>query len=74
LEIKDFEIIISKLPLGYRTVLNLFFVEGFTHQEIAKSLEISPGTSKSQLAKAKKKLSENINEYFDSESLLAYAK
>ena len=74
LEIEDFEIIISKLPLGYRTVLNLFFVEGFTHQEIAKSLEISPGTSKSQLAKAKKKLSENINEYFDSESLLAYAK
>ncbi len=74
LEVEDFEIIISKLPLGYRTVLNLFFVEGFTHQEIAKNLEISTGTSKSQLAKAKKKLRENINEYFDSESLLAYAK
>lgn len=74
LEVEDFEIIISKLPLGYRTVLNLFFVEGFTHQEIAKNLEISTGTSKSQLAKAKKKLRENINDYFDSESLLAYAK
>ena len=70
----DFEIIISKLPLGYRTVLNLYFVEGYTHDEIAKSLDITTGTSKSQLAKAKKKLRGNISDYFDRESLLAYAK
>jgi len=74
LDINDFEIIISKLPLGYRTVLNLFFVEGFTHEEIAQNLEISVGTSKSQLSKAKRKLKTNINEYFDQESLMVYAK
>lgn len=74
LDINDFEIIISKLPLGYRTILNLFFVEGFTHEEIALNLEISVGTSKSQLSKAKRKLKTNINEYFDQESLIAYAK
>jgi len=74
LDVNDFEIIISKLPLGYRTVLNLFFVEGYTHDEIAKSLEITTGTSKSQLAKAKRKLRNNIDDYFDKESLLAYAK
>ena len=74
LDVNDFEVIISKLPLGYRTVLNLYFVEGYTHEEIAKSLEISTGTSKSQLAKAKRKLKNNINDYFDRESLLAYAK
>ncbi len=74
LDTNDFELIISKLPLGYRTVLNLYFVEGYTHEEIATSLEISVGTSKSQLSKAKQKLKENIDEYFDEESLLAYAR
>lgn len=74
LDVNDFEIIISKLPLGYRTVLNLYFVEGYTHEEIAKSLGITTGTSKSQLAKAKRKLRNNIDEYFDKESLLAYAR
>lgn len=74
LDVSDFEMIISKLPLGYRTVLNLYFVEGFTHDEIAASLEITTGTSKSQLAKAKRKLKENITDYFDEESLLTYAR
>ena len=74
LDTSDFEMIISKLPLGYRTILNLFFVEGYTHEEIAQNLEISIGTSKSQLSKAKQKLKTNIKDYFDQESLLAYAK
>ena len=74
LGVSDFEIIIGRLPLGYRTVLNLYFVEGYTHEEIANSLEISIGTSKSQLAKAKRKLKENITDYFDEESLLEYAR
>ena len=74
LNTSDFEMIISKLPLGYRTILNLFFVEGYTHEEIAQNLEISIGTSKSQLSKAKQKLKTNIKDYFDQESLLAYAK
>lgn len=47
---------ILKLPVGYRTVLNLFIIEGYSHQEIAKELGITESTSKTQLAKAKAKL------------------
>lgn len=45
--------LILKLPEGYRTVFNLYEVEGFSHPEIAEKLGISVGTSKSQLSKAK---------------------
>jgi len=44
---------ISDLPDGFRAVLLLHDVEGFTHEEIARLLEIDPGTSKSQLARAR---------------------
>ena len=47
---------IKFLTPGYRTVLNLFIIEGFSHDEIAKELGISIGTSKSNLAKARKQL------------------
>jgi RNA polymerase sigma-70 factor (ECF subfamily) len=47
---------IQDLSPAYRTVLNLFIVEGFSHEEISKQLEISVGTSKSNLAKARKQL------------------
>lgn len=47
---------IQQLPNGYRQVLNLFIFEGWTHQEIGKILEIAPGTSRSQLTRAKKML------------------
>jgi RNA polymerase sigma-70 factor (ECF subfamily) len=45
--------LITKLPVGYRTVFNLAVIEKMPHQEIAKLLGISEGTSKSQLSKAK---------------------
>jgi RNA polymerase sigma factor (sigma-70 family) len=48
--------LIQCLSPGYRTVLNLFIVEGLSHEEIAQALQISVGTSKSNLAKARKKL------------------
>lgn len=41
------------MPDGYRTVFNLYVIEGFSHAEIAKMLGISEGTSKSQLSRAK---------------------
>jgi len=44
---------IRQLPLGYRTVLNLYVFEGYTHKEIADELNISENTSKSQLSKAR---------------------
>ncbi|MEL7120254.1 MAG: RNA polymerase sigma factor [Bacteroidota bacterium] len=45
--------LIQKLPLGFRTVFNLYILEGYTHQQIADELNISVGTSKSQLNRAK---------------------
>jgi RNA polymerase sigma factor (sigma-70 family) len=47
---------IQQLSPAYRTVLNLFIVEGFSHEEISRQLGISVGTSKSNLAKARKHL------------------
>ena len=47
---------VQQLPNAYRTVFNLFAIEGFTHEEIAAKLNISTGTSKSNLFKAREKL------------------
>lgn len=44
---------IRSLPLGYRTVLNLFAIEGFSHREIAHMLDIEESTSRSQYTRAK---------------------
>jgi len=45
--------LINKLPEGYKMVFNLYVVEGYSHKEIADMLQVSEGTSKSQLSKAK---------------------
>ncbi len=47
---------IAKLPTAYRTVFNLYVIEGFTHREIADFLNINEGTSKSNLFKAREVL------------------
>lgn len=52
---------IAELPAGYRTVFNLYVMEEMSHKEIAKSLGISEGTSKSQLNKARLSLQNIIN-------------
>lgn len=44
---------IRTLPLGYRTVLNLFAIDGYTHREIANMLDIEESTSRSQYTRAK---------------------
>ena len=51
---------VKELPNGYRTVFNLFAIEGYSHKEIAEMLNISEGTSKSQYARAKALLQEKI--------------
>jgi RNA polymerase sigma factor (sigma-70 family) len=54
---------LQQLPDGYRTVFNLYAIDGFTHEEIAEKLHISIGTSKSQLFKAReyiKKMLERV--------------
>jgi RNA polymerase sigma factor (sigma-70 family) len=52
--------LINKLPDGYRMVFNLYVIEGYSHQEIASLLQISEGTSKSQLSKAKQVLKKKL--------------
>lgn len=52
--------LLDQLPNGYKTVFNLYVIEGFKHREIAELLGISINTSKSQLILARKKLSEMI--------------
>ncbi|MDH5609431.1 MAG: sigma-70 family RNA polymerase sigma factor [Cyclobacteriaceae bacterium] len=47
---------IGELPMGYRTVFNLYAIEGYNHQEISELLGISESTSKSQLCRARKLL------------------
>ena len=46
--------LIQELPEGYRTVLNLYIFEGYSHKEISESLNITESTSKTQLFKARK--------------------
>ena len=54
---------LSQLPPGYRTVLNLYVLEGKSHQEIASLLGIGKNTSASQLHKAKQMLAKMIRKY-----------
>ena len=53
------------LPTGARTIFNLYTIEGYKHNEIAKMLSISEGTSKSQLSKAKSVLRELVTKYYE---------
>lgn len=59
---------INKLPQGYKMVFNLYVVEGYSHKEIAKMLEISEGTSKSQLSKARNLLQKYLKQNLEIEN------
>lgn len=60
--------LIQELPNRYRMVFNLYVMDGYSHQEIADMLEISVGTSKSNLARAKMSLKEKIENRTDKNS------
>ncbi len=60
LEINDIQKLIDNLPEGYRIVFVMYAIEGYKHHEISELLNISQGTSKSQLFKARKMLQEQI--------------
>lgn len=66
-ESKYIQDIIDDLPPGYKVVFVMYMIEGYRHKEIGEILGISEGTSKSQLAKARKVLQEklNLNKYKD---------
>ena len=55
---------IRKLSPAYRAVFNLYVIEGYKHEEIAEMLDISVGTSKSNLFKAKKHLRLILKDFF----------
>lgn len=56
--------LIEELPPGYRTVINLYLLEGWSHAEIAARLHITESTSASQYLRGKKLLKEKILHYF----------
>ncbi len=60
---KDIINLIQELSPGYRTVFNLYVIEGFSHREIAEQLGISEGTSKSQLARARAILQKKVSHF-----------
>ena len=60
LNLKDLTKLILNLPKGYRTVFNMYVIDGFTHKEIGDQLGISTSTSKTQLMKARKMLQLNL--------------
>lgn len=60
---KDIIELIRQLSPGYRTVFNLYVVEGYSHKEIGEKLGISEGTSKSQLARARSILQKKVAQY-----------
>ncbi|WP_217495851.1 RNA polymerase sigma factor [Mangrovivirga cuniculi] len=57
--------VIRELPQSYRTVFNLYVIEGYKHSDIASLLDISEGTSKSNLFKAKKYLKQAVSKIFN---------
>jgi RNA polymerase sigma-70 factor (ECF subfamily) len=57
---KELILEVKKLPPGYRAVFNMYVIDGFSHQQIADTLKISVGTSKSNLSKARVFLQKNL--------------
>ncbi len=62
---KDILELVQQLSPGYRTVFNMYVVEGYTHKEIGDLLGISEGTSKSQLSRAKVILQDMVKKFLD---------
>jgi RNA polymerase sigma-70 factor (ECF subfamily) len=62
---KDIIQLVQQLSPGYRTVFNMYVVEGYTHKQIAEALGISEGTSKSQLSRAKLILQDLVRQFIE---------
>ncbi len=57
---KDLLQLVNQLPINYKTIFNLYAIEGFSHKEIADSLSITETNSKSQLSRARSWLKERL--------------
>ncbi|MFH4964465.1 RNA polymerase sigma factor [Gaetbulibacter sp. M235] len=62
IEVEQIQQFIDELPEGYKMVFVMYAIEGYKHHEIAEMLNITEGTSKSQLFKARNLLQQKINE------------
>ncbi len=62
LEARDLLNMINELPGGYRTIFNLYAIEGYSHKEIGELMNISENTSKSQLSRARMHLQKKLME------------
>lgn len=60
LQTADLLKMVCELPMGYRTVFNLYAIEGYSHKEISQLLGISENTSKSQLSRARRQLQQKL--------------
>jgi len=56
--------LVQELPAGFRTVFNLFAIEGYSHKEISEMMNITESTSRSQFTRAKQLLQRRINELY----------
>lgn len=65
--VKELLSIIMELSPQYRVVFNLFAIEGYSHKEISKMLDISEGTSKSNLSRARSILQKKVKEHYKQE-------
>lgn len=59
---------IQDLPVKYRMVFNMYVLDGHSHKEISKKLDISEGTSKSNLSRARQLLKTQLADYFRNKS------
>ena len=62
LSVEDLMNCVKKLPAGYRTVFNMYAIEGYSHSEIAKALDISVTTSKTQYLRARSALQKSVKQ------------
>lgn len=61
--------IIHELPPGFRTVFNMYAIEGYSHKEIANTLGITESTSRSQFTRAKQQLQKRLKDLYQHNSL-----
>jgi RNA polymerase sigma factor (sigma-70 family) len=64
IEVNELMSIIQELTPRYRLVFNLYALEGYSHKEISEMLQITEGTSKSNLSRARAILQEKVNKYY----------
>lgn len=74
LTVDDLMKCVSELPVGYRTIFNLYAIEGYSHKEIADILDIKENSSQSQLTRARKVLQEKVQAIIGSDYVSQEAK